>query len=78
MRKVKEPVVIYTHLITLTTPQLHHKHHLPTLTTWTWPDLEPKDQQSDDFGQITTIWSMAVDRAGREWEIGRASWRERV
>ena len=68
MGKVSKLVVIYTHPIAPTTPQVHHKHHLPTLTTWTWPDLEPKGHKSDDFGRITKIWSMAVGRAGRKWE----------
>ena len=62
--KLGKLVVIYSHVIMSSTPQVHHKHHLPTLTTWTWPDLEHKGHESDDFGQITTIWSMAADEPG--------------
>ena len=71
MRKVRKLVVIYTHPITLTTPQLHTEHHLPTLTTWTWPDLESKDHQKDEqrfVAKITTIWSMTADELGRKRE----------
>ena len=50
MGKVRKLVVIYTHPIASVTPQLHHTHHLPTLTTWTWPDLESKDHQKDGLG----------------------------
>ena len=49
--KVRKLVVIYTHSIISSTPQDHHKHHVPTRTTWTWADLEPKRDESDDLGQ---------------------------
>ena len=51
MGKLGKLVVIYTYPIASSTPQLHHTHHLPTLSTWSQADLEPKSHQRDDLGQ---------------------------